>query len=166
MVVKVDGLPRAGPLVLTLPLSRGGDAFPLNHVRSRSWHSGCIANARRHFWLALVASGRCHAHALDPCSNGELIGALCRAGWGGHRGHFHCEQFSPRFVVDFIFSILGDHTSPYFSNFLQRSKFLQNPFKKFLQRSKFLQFADDGRQSAEAEQRRQTARHDLPPRRC
>ena len=51
----------------------------------------CFANARRHFWLALVASARWQAHGLDRCSNGELIGALRRADGGGH---FHREQFS------------------------------------------------------------------------
>ena len=83
-------------LPLTLALSRGGDALSLNHVRSRSLHIGCMANARRHFLLALVAAPRCQAHGLDPCSDGELIGALRRHGGGGERGLLHREHFSVR----------------------------------------------------------------------
>ena len=44
-----------------------------------------MANARMHFLLALVAAPLGQAHGLDPCSNGELIGALRRAGGRGHR---------------------------------------------------------------------------------
>ena len=92
-IIQVDGIPRPVPLPLTLALSRGGDALSLNHVRSGSLHSGCMANARRHFLLALVAAPLGKAHGLDPCSNGELIGALRRAGGGGQRGLLHREHF-------------------------------------------------------------------------
>ena len=76
-------IPHPVPLRLTLPLSRGGDALSLNHLRSGSLHSGCMANARRHFLLALVAAPRCQALGLDPCSDGYPIGALRRDGGGG-----------------------------------------------------------------------------------
>ena len=35
-----------------------------------------MANARRHFLLALVAAPRCQAHGLDPCSDGESSSEL------------------------------------------------------------------------------------------
>jgi hypothetical protein len=55
-----------------------------------------MANARRHFLLALVAAPLGKAHGLDPCSNGKLIGALRRAGGGGHRGLHSPDTFSLR----------------------------------------------------------------------
>ena len=78
--------------VSSLLLSRGGDAFTLNHVRSRSWHIGCIDNARRHFWLALVASARCHAHALEPCSNGRAHRSSLSSWQGRPPRALPCEQ--------------------------------------------------------------------------
>ena len=76
----VRGAPGSA-LVLTQPSAGGGAGMP-----SPSTTSEAVPDARRHFWLGLVASARCQAHALDRCSNGELIGALRRAGGGGQRG--------------------------------------------------------------------------------
>ena len=56
--------------------------------------------ARRHFWLGLVASSRCQAHALDRCSNRELIGALRRAGGGGQRGLGSCFSIANSFRLE------------------------------------------------------------------
>ena len=59
MIVQVDGRPSVVPTVLTLEVSRGRDAFTLNHVRSLSGAVPCTSGALptpggisgRHFWL-------------------------------------------------------------------------------------------------------------------
>ena len=93
VIIQVDDVPRPGPVRgrrSALVLSRGWRECLHPQPRPKPFPMpGDISG-----WGSCVASARCQAHALDRCSNGELIGALRRAGGGRAANEAFCSVFS------------------------------------------------------------------------
>ena len=70
--------PRCARYVALDPRAQPWRGCPQPEPRPKPFlaHRVHMANAQRHFLLALVAAPRCQAHGLDPCSDGESSSEL------------------------------------------------------------------------------------------